>query len=341
MLIAQRRLIANLFGPAGVLPVQRYPDEDGQLEEAEKPGLDDFLAHNFQDPDRFTLADHGVLAGLYAQLLAVEGNTNAVGDAWDAVYDHANANHLEAGKAPWDNAVEQAADAYEANTAAGYAAAADAAWPGMAARPADFLNAVQAKVAKRVADRLRAIADAYTAYTNDNRLLPGTVNAIKAQLLNDFPAGADLAAVNTRLALVYQRQCKVSRENWLTHLGIAGGNLKGHAQANFHYTAFNDTVPNPLPADFRVDNHTVGELLAGLFLQVATDLQIHATRQIGGVRYHCYYDGTWAPRNPNDKLLNDEVALMNREMLDGVTAAKNAHGRVGTNVYGQQLNVGP
>lgn len=338
----QRQLIAQLFG-AGAAPaaaLQRYPDpDDGMLADAEKPTLDEFLVENWGDHVYYSAAAYGAMAVLYATLLQNEGNTDTVEAAWDAVDQAAAAAHLVAGNPPWTAAVDLGANAYEANPAADYPAAAAATWPGrVAVYPPAFEVAVQNQVAARAAARLLAIDNAYTAYTDNERLLPGTVIQIKAQLLQEHPGGANLVAVNARLALVYQRQCTVSRENWLTHLGIAGGNLKGAAQPNLHYTTFNNSVPNPLV--LRVDLLTVPQLLAGLFTVVATDLQIHATRQIGQTRYHRYFNGVFNFADPQDVPLNNEYDRMHREMTEGVTRAKAAHGRVAANDRGQQLAVG-
>jgi hypothetical protein len=320
--------------------LQRYPTEDGDLEATEKPELTNFLAHNFEPPHHYTTADYKHMGELYAELLAEEETATSAEDlepAWSALYDYADDNRLEDPNPKWTAAVEAGAENYEGNQAAGFAAVAEAVWPGQNAHPDAFETAIADQVQAREAERRRKIEATYQAYAEDGRLLPGTINKIKEALPDD----ADLATVSERLQVVYQRQCVVSRANWLQHLGIQGANMKGTSKPDLHYTTYNDSIPNPLPADLRVDNKTTAELLDALFGAVEQNKQIHATRQIGPTRYRHYYDGTFTPNNPGDEKLDQEFDLMMTHMQKGVENAIKAHGRVGNNAQAKQLTFGP
>jgi hypothetical protein len=168
------------------------------------------------------------------------------------------------------------------------------------------------------------------------------VVALKAALGQENADHPTLDQAKARLALVYERQCTVSRENGLTHLGIAVGNVNG--TANLHFTKFNDSVPNPLPA-LRVDNLSMDQLCAALLGAVAAERRLHATQVLEGKSYHKYWGGQYSANVNADghdtTILDGEYTRMVTWMETKVTSAKTAHGRVGTNANAQHTPVGP
>lgn len=325
-------------------PVQRATDKDGNISfpPAERVNLDAMMAANDIDPNNFSVADYTHLQGLHAALVAavVADADYDVSDDYYAILNYSEDHSLEAGGPEWNTAVEAGADHYEAAAPAArtYQASAQATWPGRAAMPAAFTQAITAKVAQRVAQRAAAIQAEYQAYQNNGRLLPGTINAIRLNL----GGGADLATVQARLALVYGRQCTITRQNWLQHLGIAGQAING--TANLHFTTFNDAVTTP--AGLRVDQNTANQLCDALFTGVGAEARLHATLVVGVNRYHKYWGGVYSANQGG-------MSVAERGQLDGeynrmvahiralVTTAKNNHGRVSDNANGQQNDVGP
>lgn len=325
-------------------PVQFATDADGNIHfpQAERANVDAMMAANEIDPDKFSAANYAHLQGLHAALVTAvtDDPEYEVSDDYYAFLDYCENHLLEAGRPDWNAAVDAGADHYEAAAPAArtYQASAQATWPGRAAMPAAFRQAVTNKVAQRVAQRAAAIQAAYQAYQNNDRLLPGTINAIRDALGPD----ADLATVQARLQLVYGRQCTITRQNWLQHLGIAGEAING--LQNLHFTTFNDAVTTP--AGLRVDQNTVQQLCTTLFTGVAVEARLHATLVVGANRYHKYWGGTYSANQAAMSVderarLDGEYNRMINHITLLVTAAKSSHGRVSDNANGQQNNVGP
>jgi hypothetical protein len=187
----------------------------------------------------------------------------------------------------------------------------------------------QGSVAARVAQRAAAIAAAYQAYINNQRLNVGQIHAIQLAL---GPA-ADLAAVNARLVLVYGRQCTITQPNWLMHLDVAGHNIDGTRA--LHYTKYNNAVT--IPVGLRVDLRTRPQLCATLFASAARLQRLHATRVVGGQATHRY----WGDPVTNDVVLDAEYDRLWQAMRALVLTAKNNHGRVGDNANGMRTGFGP
>jgi hypothetical protein len=147
---------------------------------------------------------------------------------------------------------------------------------------------------------------------------------------------------------IYEQQCAVTRENWLTYLGIAGENIVG--SDSDHYTTFNDSVPPD--ATFSVLEVTKEGLCDELF-GIANEMKrLHSTRVVGVNRYHRYWQTMGqAPiysNNVSDDdientnaaafgALNARYDVMRLHMMTKVQEAIALHGRVGTNDRGQQL----
>jgi hypothetical protein len=189
---------------------------------------------------------------------------------------------------------------------------------------------------------LRALIIDFEAYRTDDKLLTGTINKVHRAL-------APGPHLNQRalqsLEATYKAQCEVSREDWLVHLGIAGRNTVGPDRC--HYTKFNDAID--AFATLSVETATVRELCAALFEAVPSLGQLHATRVVGGTRYHKYWDGTYSANVATDDLaVTDPVAHaeldakhteMQRVMTEKVTSATAAHGRVGRNELGRRNRI--
>lgn len=337
-----------------VMVTQLALDDNNQLPAAEQDGLDNFLTSNGHDPAKYSEAQYTELKQAYSLVRGLHNqiNQNASGNAvrkrrinaakaqaregiqpaYQTLVDNSRDYELLQGTAAWTTAAEAAADAYGAARDGGYAAPSAAAWPGRGAMPPAFQNAVQAVVTARDAE----VAAAYQGYINDGRLLPGTITDMKPKLV--FPT---LAQANAHLQTVYLRQSQVSRDNWLTHLGIAGRKIIG--SANQHYTVFNDAVTNPYTR--RVDNQSVQQIMDGLFGAVSWQNQIHATVVApDGTSYHQYYDGSYNPNPPAGQIttkLNAEHNKMLTALRAKVTEAQRNHGRVANNSRAQQLDTNP
>jgi hypothetical protein len=332
--------------------VQRFLDDEDRLPAKDRE-LDDLLKSlGCDDPYLFSQADYDHLKNLHDALVQREDNFNeeavagalkteraGMRQAFAAVEQYAENHYLEDGSYAWDIAAEQGAIHMENNAGANENAAAIAVWPGRGAgaHPDAFERKIAAVVQERAQARERAIDTAYQGYIDNSRLLAGTVQNIRQALRAD----ATLDEVNTRLTTVYQRQCEPTRENWLSHLGIAGNAIDGNA--GLHFTTFNDSVPNPLAV--RVDLRTRNELMDDIFGAVATARQLHATKVYNGFSYHKYYDATYIPAGgpPNIEAkaaLDGEYNRMIQVMRGRVQAAKDAHGRIHHNNYAQQLGIG-
>ncbi|HEX7987867.1 MAG TPA: DUF4157 domain-containing protein [Duganella sp.] len=340
------------FASASV--VQRLTTNKGyEFPDSERDDLDAFLDENgIATPLVCSLADYNILVARHAQLALQIPTQNEVkfrspeGKAYEALVDFAVEIELTEDKPAWTAAINQAADAYEANPAIGQPAAVVAAWPGRVgpAMPAGFAAAVNHEITSRALARTAQITAAYQAYLNDERLNPGAIQAIKLAIPH-----ADIATVNTRLEVVYARQCNITRLNWLEHLGMAGGNTNPPNSPPIHYTKFNDALAAADDiTNLRVDQRTVEELCNELFVNhIGMWEQLHATVVVGRDRYHRYWSGFYGyPRAEDEKIktkLDAEYDRMCQEITSLVTEAKNRHGRVARNRNGQQtsLNVGP
>lgn len=333
--------------------VQRFLGENGYSLPNGERDIDGFLAENgFAAPYACTAADWATLTAQHATLLGLIGANDEVdlesvgGVAYQALVDAATEMELIAGNAGWGTAVTAGADAFELNPGAGTVAVktarAAAAWPGRHGMPAPFPAAVIAEIDGRAAARAAEIVAAYEAY-NDGRLNAGTRARVRVALAAG--GGANLAAVNARLALVYGRQCTVTRLNWLQHLRIAGEPINGNA--NCHYTTFNNSVaPEANIAALRVDQNTVDQLCTALFTaSTVWQRQLHATVVDGGNRYHKYWDGSYSAGVPAAGAVLDrldaEFDRMHLEIRNLVISAKAEHGRVSDNSNGGQTPVGP
>ena len=340
------------FASASV--VQRLTTNKGyEFPDSERDDLDAFLDENgIATPLVCSLADYNILVARHAQLALQIPTQNEVkfrspeGKAYEALVDFAVEIELTEDKPAWTAAINQAADAYEANPGIGQPAAVLAAWPGRVgtAMPPGFSAAVNHELTSRALARTAQITAAYQAYLNDERLNAGAIHAIKLAIPN-----ADIATVNTRLEVVYARQCKIARPNWLRHLGMAGGNTNPPKSPPVHYTKFNDALAAADDiTNLRVDQSTVEELCNELFVNhIDIWKQLHATVAVGDDRYHLYWSGHFGYPQPQDeqikKKLNAEYDRMRQDIISLVTEAKSRHGRVADNRNGQQtsLNVGP
>ena len=333
---------------------QRVTTNKGyEFPDLERNSLDEFLDENgIATPFICSLADYNILIARHVQLATDIPTTNEVkfnspsGRAYEAVVDFAGLIELTDRNPDWIAAVDQAAIAFEANSAGGQAAAVVAAWPGRPGIPIpdDFSAEVGRKITSRALARAANIAAAYQAYLDDDRLNAGTVIAIKQAI-----PGADIASVNTRLEVVYARQCRITRQNWLEHLGLAGGNTNPKGSPRIHYTKFNDALAAEGDiANLRVDQNTTAQLCDKLFIDhIDWWQQLHATVTVGDDRYHRYWSGALGTQQTQDKdittKLDTEYERMRLEITLLVTEAKNRHGRVAANRNGQQTsqNVGP
>jgi hypothetical protein len=338
------------------LPVQRVLNDDGNgytLPNNERT-LNGFLtANGFVLPFACSAADHVTLSANHAILLNLIA-ANATADegsagwtTYEALAASAGDMNLVPGCAAWNTAVLAGATRFEGNPGAGDQAAKDAAaaaeWTGRAAAPVGFAQAVTAKIVQNAADLAAARETAYLAYQGDGRLLVGTINLIKQAL----GAAPTVAAINTRLAAVYARQCNITRQNWLTHLEVAGATVNNSAVPNVHFTKYNNAVAaEGAIAGLRVDQHDVAALCDELFVNYITaNFQLHATVEVGAVSHHKYWGGHRSPGVPGGVTarLNTEYDRMRDFFITRVTSAKASHGRVAANQYAQQTNanVGP
>lgn len=201
-----------------------------------------------------------------------------------------------------------------------------------------------AKKAIQLIDKLDGIADQFRAYQDgaDPKLLLGTILRVHANL----NARADYNDSDTLAALqeTYENQCSITRENWLTHLGIAGDNVKIGPDSD-HYTTFNNSVP--AFATLSVDTYnTVDSLCDELFENPNEFRRIHATRVVGVERYHKYWGDVYSNNVQDNDLensnpvaygqLNTRYDQMRADMRAQISIALQKHGRVGTNNLSQQ-----
>jgi hypothetical protein len=316
-----------------------------RLPPGELGGLDNFLTHNGRTPAHYSAADYATLGGLYT---ALTGHDTAIGRAdgtsaaalaaipaaYDALATAADTTELRAGNAGWIAAVTAGANAYMANRGGGFPVPAAAAWTGRGAMPVTFQAAIEAAVVTNDAD----VAALYQDYRNTDKLLAGTINAVKASL-GPLPTLQD---AQTRLLTVYRRQTTVSHENWVLHLGEPG-RKKTVGAASLHYTIFNDAIAgDPLP--LRIEQKTVKKHMDILFEHGAPAIRIHATDVQGGVRYHKYYGGTYSANIGglgNRARLDAEYNRMIVAMRTKVQYAKDNHGRIGNNRLAAHVNAGP
>jgi hypothetical protein len=183
----------------------------------------------------------------------------------------------------------------------------------------------------------KKIAKGMTTWRDTQKLLAGTYDAALVKLGKAFT----LAEAEAALKALYKTQCDVSRDNWLTHLDVAGAVVKAGNDAN-HVTLFNDAI---LPGVASASVETRFEILCGeLFETAAWHLQLHATYVVGQARYHKYWGGKYSKNVNDDKLestnkrafdaLNARFDEMKQDMETKVRAAIAAHGRIGTNSKG-------
>jgi hypothetical protein len=207
----------------------------------------------------------------------------------------------------------------------------------------------KAQKTMQIARKLDGLADKFRSYSDGAKpkLLQGTILTIFHKL-GERPDYTNNDALEY-MQNIYEQQCEVKRENWLTFLGIAGENIVG--SDSDHYTTFNDSVP-PV-ATFSVMEKTKEELCDELF-GIANEMKrLHSTRVVGVPRYHRYWQ-TMEQADPiysnnvidNDientnpvafGALNGRYNVMRLHMMTKVQEAIDQHGRVGTNDRGQQL----
>ncbi|MEK3884470.1 hypothetical protein [Paenibacillus sp. PL2-23] len=206
-----------------------------------------------------------------------------------------------------------------------------------------------AQKAVKLANKLDKLADLFRDFSDGNKpkLLQGTL----MQIFNKLGQRTDYTNQDALQYMqdIYEQQCAVSRYNWLTFLGIAGGNIVG--TNNDHYTTFNDSVPPH--ASFSVKGKTKVKLCDELFGIGNDMLRLHSTRVVGTARYHRYWqtEGQLAPIY-SQNVTEDNLASTNTQAYDALnlryqsmrdhmlTKAQEAidlHGRVGNNDRGQQL----
>lgn len=207
----------------------------------------------------------------------------------------------------------------------------------------------KAQKTMQIARKLDGLADKFRNYTDGAKpkLLQGTILRI-FQKLGERPAYTNDDALDY-MQDMYEQQCAVKRENWLTFLGIAGMNIVG--SDSDHYTTFNDSVPPN--ATFSVKDKTKEELCDELFGIGNEKLRLHSTRVVGGSRYHRYLQTT-GQADPiySDNVYDDDIEntnavafdalnarynVMRNHMMTKVQEAIDLYGRVGTNDRGQQL----
>ncbi|WP_445682429.1 hypothetical protein [Radicibacter daui] len=146
----------------------------------------------------------------------------------------------------------------------------------------------------------------------------------------------DLSVMLERLEDKYQRQCAVSRDKWLTRLGIAGENING--SVNNHYTTFNNSVPvGTAVSVYNVEDTENGAIAIcnQLFTTVVWYHRIHATVVSQGYSYHRYWNnGGQALYSPNVQQdgfdtadLDNTYQRMRTEMIERVLLVIRLHGR--------------
>ena len=193
-------------------------------------------------------------------------------------------------------------------------------------------------------DEPEGIAAEMNEFRQGGKLLQGTYDRILRRLAD---AGAfSLAAAKAEVKLIYDRQCDVTRLNWLEFLGVAGANVKVGDANGPHYTTFNNGVlQGAASASVTL---SLDALCARLFeTGIASTDQVHATVVDGADRFHKYWDGTYsghyyarnvAGTNPRlDAKLTEWHKKLVDDMRKKVQQAKDAHGRIGTNVRGPEV----
>lgn len=216
------------------------------------------------------------------------------------------------------------------------AASKDANWPE-AIRLAGELDDML-KAEEKTAAELAAFRDA-----KDSKLLQNTYDKI----LMNWPAATPftIANIKRRLDEIYEKQCEVSRLNWIQFLGIAGENMKEDADVNDHFTTFNNSFLKG--GNSATVNQNLDALLAELFESVAETSQAHSTFVVDGERYHRYWSGGYSYNVTRDNLsatnkraydrLNSRWNRMKTIMTDLVKEAQAKHGRIGTNTQGPEV----
>jgi hypothetical protein len=203
------------------------------------------------------------------------------------------------------------------------------------------------KFETKVAEAETLVAD-FEEYTGGKvpKLLTGTVDQIWKKLKKGSTNADALAALET----AYQDQCKVPRDEWLVHLGIAGGNVVGSPNGP-HYTTFNDSVPTGITvnvADLSPDNSAALGVCGELLEQVAPTLRLHATIVLGpGNRPHRYWTETDAGNDPCYRPigflpvahpeLNVTYQTMVSDIVNKVKEVIACHGRIGVRKLGPKV----
>ncbi|WP_138754770.1 hypothetical protein [Paenibacillus sinopodophylli] len=206
----------------------------------------------------------------------------------------------------------------------------------------------KAQMTMQIANKLNSLADQFREYSEGAKpkLLPGTLDTIFKKL-GKLPDYTNVDALSY-MQDIYEQQCAVKRENWLTYLGIAGGNIVG--SSTDHYTTFNDSLP--ANATFSVFGATKAALCDEMFGIGNEMKRLHSTRVVGATRYHRYWQrvgqGEIYSNNVTDfDLANTNAAAfgalnvryneMHVHMMRKVQEAIELHGRIGTNDRAQQL----
>ena len=208
-------------------------------------------------------------------------------------------------------------------------------WPGAV----ELANELAPKLAAP-----EAVANEMNEFRQGGKLLQGTYDKI---LKNLASAGAfTLAAAKAEVQRIYDLQCNVTRLNWLEFLGVAGANVKVGDANGPHYTTFNNGVlQGAATASVTLSLDALCQRLFETGIN-STD-QVHATVVDGANRYHKYWDGTYsghyyamnlAATNPGlDGKLTEWHKKLVDDMRKKVQQAKDAHGRIGTNVRGPEV----
>jgi hypothetical protein len=169
------------------------------------------------------------------------------------------------------------------------------------------------------------------------RLLLGTLDKI-----SKLPSSTTNSAVLAKMQQIYTLQCTINRERWLTHLKIAGANVKDEGGTDSdHYTTFNNSVPTTV-VSVNVEGATIDDICDALFEVANWSARIHATYVIGGDRYHKYWGGFYSNNvqinSPTDSLavlnptafnkLEARYTKMETNMRARIKEAIDLHGRI-------------
>jgi capsule polysaccharide export protein KpsE/RkpR len=145
-----------------------------------------------------------------------------------------------------------------------------------------------------------------------------------------LPGVASNTDALAKLATAYSQQCAVPRIDWITHLGIAGDNVKVGTDRD-HYTTFNDSVPATI-GSVTVENQDADKISTALFTTVVAARRIHATFvEPNGTRRHKYWGGHYsvgvaANAFPDLEARYDQMV---QDMRRGIGEAIAKHGRIG------------